>query len=56
MGYTKGHSLALSLLGMVSGQPCLIMADLKVLWFLTSILYDCTTQPTLSHNSNRGQR
>ena len=45
MGYTKGHSLALLLLGMVSGQPCLITADSKVLWHLVSILYYCITQP-----------
>ena len=45
MGYTKGHSLALLLLGMVSGQPCLIMADSKVLWQLVSVLYYCITQP-----------
>ena len=56
MGCTKGHSLALLLLGMVSGQPCLIKADFKVLWH--SVISLCIALSGLfqSHNSNRGQR
>ena len=56
MGCTKGHSLALLLLGMVSGQPCLIKADFKVLWHSVISLCIALSGPVQSHNSNRGQR